>query len=776
MKKICLLLISLFLLLLTSCQEDEIGQGTQLQKGRTLFTVSLSEPVVSTRAGWGEPGSEPIENLHVLVFDENGFFVANSKAEIKEQNASGGTFAVNLPVSNNLRRLHFVANYDEESYGAYSSTDSESSVVGAMTTSNEEGAYWGMVEVGYIPDQSEGWNLGQTVSLVRNFAKITLNSTAVGGSFVAEGYAIFNTSSSGLVAPYNPENGTFADCVTPTDYVDFVEKNTDYEGVTQGEINENAPTDFISLGQSVYVYERNQDNSDIPTSLIVKGAYNGTTCYYKLDIVSFNADTYETTTYNLYRNFHYNINITNVRSAGYATIEEAMAAAASNNLSASIQVSNVKEISDGNYTLGVSLMDTLIVTSDPLEITYHYKGREGDLTSTEQVKVNFERNENAFSSITYEKGIITLTPVASLPEIMETQEIVVATESGLNRRIVVRVRKPYKFVATDCQQRVKEEIQAPFTFIMELPSEMPSSIFPITLQLDLEKNTLYPDASRNLMPVKLTGNRDYVYDLKVDYNTYRQNRTIYCHFKSNTASSATSIVAKGKYFEESEEESFINEDPLDFSNITFNGVAYNSTNPAPTIPFGTGQTGTLQFRMNLLPDESVRIFTRYLTEPVTDTGKIRAELNSEGSVVCYLYEPLSATTPVQIIRFKSKGEIAAETIELFSEYYAPLLIPYTNPYVNVLFTYGNDDTPVRNGVVKVYTDKYYQNYTADLAATDTRGKTVMRSFAGNTRETTLYFLYTAGQTSYRGEALVGDLIDQGDSSKGGEITINLKVR
>ena len=303
MKKICLLLISLFLLLLTSCQEDEIGQGTQLQKGRTLFTVSLSEPVVSTRAGWGEPGSEPIENLHVLVFDENGFFVANSKAEIKEQNASGGTFAVNLPVSNNLRRLHFVANYDEESYGAYSSTDSESSVVGAMTTSNEEGAYWGMVEVGYIPDQSEGWNLGQTVSLVRNFAKITLNSTAVGGSFVAEGYAIFNTSSSGLVAPYNPENGTFADCVTPTDYVDFVEKNTDYEGVTQGEINENAPTDFISLGQSVYVYERNQDNSDIPTSLIVKGAYNGTTCYYKLDIVSFNADTYETTTYNLYRNF-----------------------------------------------------------------------------------------------------------------------------------------------------------------------------------------------------------------------------------------------------------------------------------------------------------------------------------------------------------------------------------------------------------------------------------------------------------------------------------------
>ena len=96
--------------------------------------------------------------------------------------------------------------------------------------------------------------------------------------------------------------------------------------------------------------------------------------------------------------------------------------------------------------------------------------------------------------------------------------------------------------------------------------------------------------------------------------------------------------------------------------------------------------------------------------------------------------------------------------------------------MNVLFTYGNDDTPVRNGVVKVYTDKYYQNYTADLAATDTRGKTVMRSFAGNTRETTLYFLYTAGQTSYRGEALVGDLIDQGDSSKDGEITINLKVR
>lgn len=116
------------------------------------------------------------------------------------------------------------------------------------------------------------------------------------------------------------------------------------------QVNELEPEDsWKTIAESYYVYERNQDNSDIPTALIVKAHYNGGNgaegnYYYKLDIVQFMSDTYQTVTYNLLRNFEYKITINGVKSAGYATAEEAMNAAASNNLAASVQVSKVKKL------------------------------------------------------------------------------------------------------------------------------------------------------------------------------------------------------------------------------------------------------------------------------------------------------------------------------------------------------------------------------------------------------------------------------------------------
>lgn len=773
------------MILATACQEDELNRGEKVtsQKGVTTFTITLPEPQAAIRAAWGEPTDTPIENLHVLVFDENGFFIANAKAKVEMQNATSGTFSVKLPISNSPRRLHFIANYDN--YDTYSSSDSESSILGNMTTSNGNGAYWGVHEVAYIPNQEEGWTLpGGPVSLLRNFAKVTVKSSTIEG-FELLGYQIYNTAPEGLVAPYNPENGTFAQfSLQDNSYTGFMEANPDYKATTIGEVVETIPVDngnnWTAPGEPIYTYERNQDHSDIPTTIIVKARYEGDEYFYKLDIVSFDMENYETTTYNLLRNFHYEIMINDVKSAGYTSIEEAVSAAASNNLSASILVSQVKKISNGRYELEVSLIDTVVVTSKEFEVTYKYTdvaNGNNDITASSfengQLKVNYEINHDIFSSIdATTPGVIKLQPVsdALLPKLMNTQEIVVATESGLNRRIVIRVRQPFEFVATDCQKLVKAEQKSPFTFIIELPMGMPPSVFPITLQLDVEDNTLYPDASKNLMPVELTNNRDYVYDLKVDYNTYRQNRTVYCHFLTNTANSKTSIVARGSCFKESKKEEFKNGTPLEFTDVNFND---KSANQNPTIPFGAGQDGKLSFKMDSPKNETVRIYTRYLTDPKTTTGTIAAMKNEDGSINGYEYIPTDV--PLQIITFKSKDNIAGETIELFNDNYLPALISYTNPFVNVQFTYGPNDIPVSSGIVKVYLDKYYQDFAADLERTNAEGVTNMRSFAGNTYETVLYFLYQSGTNTYRGSKTVRELIEQ-DGGEGNQITVNLRVQ
>ena len=210
------------MVLFTACQEDDFGSKSTLQEGESLFTFSLPEPVVASRADLGEAGSQPIENLHILVFNEQGFFLANATATMLEQNSMNGKCTANLPVSNRKCRLHFVANYT--AYKTYSSIDTESSVIGSMVTGNNQDAYWGMVEVDNIP--VNGLTLDKPVELIRNFAKISLKSVAEGLEVIS--YTVYNKASEGLVAPFNPQKGTFADFINVSDanpYEDFKQKN-----------------------------------------------------------------------------------------------------------------------------------------------------------------------------------------------------------------------------------------------------------------------------------------------------------------------------------------------------------------------------------------------------------------------------------------------------------------------------------------------------------------------------------------------------------------------
>lgn len=782
MKKIMLFITSLFLLLFTACQEEDWGTHTPaLEKGESLISFSLPEPVTATRAVLGE--TPAVEHLHVLVFNEKGFFLANAKATVVTQPDAGtGTFKVKLPVSNRPCRLHFVANadYDMEgkSWPTYVSTDTESTILGAMTTSKNRAAYWGKVSVDHISDK--GITLDKPVELIRNFAKVTLRTSTV-GNYQIESYMVYNCPTEGLLAPFNPYDGSFADFVSVTNddpYGNFVKDHPDYRGTTKGEIAANelpAETAWKKPTESFYVYERNQDNSDIPTALVLKAKNltDNKSYYYKLDLIQFDNKTYKTTTYNLFRNFAYDVTVNAIKADGYTDASDAVQAAASNNLAASVQVSKVKKITDGKHTLEVSTIDTLIVKTDPLVLKFKYMEGETDRTNTEDVQVHYEES-SAFSNIAVDKsnGTITLTPQTPLPEVMQSQEITVATKSGLTRRIVVRVHEPYRFVSVDCQRLVAASQHQSFVLMTELPMGLPTAIFPLTLRIDMTDNTLYPDASMNRFPVDVVDAKNYVYQVEVDYNSYRQNRTMYSYFKTNTSQSATKISVEGTYFKESVPVSFTNGNPSSFTDVKFAGTNVTTDpNTKFIVPFGKGEAVKLEF--NMTTTDKVMVYTRYLTDPTSTQGTLVEKKNSEGAVCGYEYEPKA--TGKQVIRFQTREYLAGGRIELFSENYVPVIINYTNPWVNVRFTIPTGVVP-DNRIVKVYEDAFYQDFIGDLTPiSGGSGQTVMRSFVGNQLETILYFLYQEGGRSYRGEMTVGELIAQGGGD-GKLVIVDLKQK
>ena len=784
MKKIMLFITSLFLLLFTACQEEDWGTHTPaLEKGESLISFSLPEPVTATRATLGE--TPEVERLHVLVFNEKGFFLANAKATVVSHPDAGtgtGTFKVKLPVSNRSCHLHFVANadYDMEgkSWPTYVSTDTESTILGTMTTSENRAAYWGKVLVDHISDK--GITLDKPVELIRNFAKVTLKTSMV-GNYQIESYTVYNCPTEGLLAPFNPYDGSFANFVSVTDndpYGNFVKDHPDYRGTTKGEIAANelpAEAEWKTPGTPFYVYERNQDNSDIPTALVLK-ARNTTSnqsFYYKLDLIQFDNKTYKTTTYNLFRNFAYDVTVNAIKADGYTDASDAVQAAASNNLAASVQVSKVKKITDGKHTLEVSTIDTLIVKTDPLVLKFKYMEGETDRTNTEDVQVHYEES-SAFSNIAVDKsnGTITLTPQTPLPEVMQSQEITVATKSGLTRRIVVRVHEPYRFVSVDCQRLVAASQHQSFVLMTELPMGLPTAIFPLTLRIDMTNNTLYPDASMNRFPVDVVDAKNYVYQVEVDYNSYRQNRTMYSYFKTNTSQSATQISVEGTYFKESVPVSFTNGNPSSFTDVKFAGTNVTTDpNTKFIVPFGKGEAVKLEF--NMTTTDKVTVYTRYLTDPTSTQGTLVEKKNSEGAVCGYEYEPKA--TGKQVIRFQTREYLAGGRIELFSENYVPVIINYTNPWVNVRFKIPAGVVP-DNRIVKVYEDAFYQDFIGDLTPiSGGNGQTVMRSFVGNQLETILYFLYQEGGRSYRGEMTVGELIAQGGGD-GKLVTVELKQK
>ncbi len=602
--KIYLYICLLLTVVLGACQDESYtSTATDLKTDEYRFTMKLPEPVDVTRA-MGDQAN--FTKLNVLVFNEAGVFVARQEAtEVTVNNSPQEvTFTVSLPQSDQPRILHFVGGDVE--FRTYSVGDTESSIFSNLVVEGDTDAYWQRVEVSSIDNTNKEALLKQIngLYLIRNFAKVSVHASLK--NFQIEGFVVLNNTTAGTVAPYlGKVDQPFANFnldVADDPYAAVA--NEGYVGNRRGELNDAVPTTFTN--DAKYVYERPQVDTEDPAYVLVKANYTDAvneeesgTYYYKIDIVRQDPNTKLNTYLNLYRNFFYDMTITAVRGAGYTNPQDAMNSAASNNISASVEVSEVTSIEYDNHRLTVDENDVIWVENMKHYIGFEYLSSISPREESDDVAVSYEENEYLDFEIDYTDHRIVATPKGSWPTSMQRIELVLYTTdgTGLSRNITVRLREPFTFNAS-CIEEIPAVVGAEQTVTITLPEELPNSAFPLEFYIEPIDKTIYPDASQNSLPVRLHENSSFDYVATITQEQYEASRTFEFHFLSNIAESATQIKVSSDLFAEHDLLSFTNPEPviLTFKYEGYYGNTQNVPNNGQVqvrVPSGGGQTTTI---------------------------------------------------------------------------------------------------------------------------------------------------------------------------------------
>lgn len=789
MKK--LYLFTILTILFTSCTDEDLIKRSGTSDGLS-FSVEVPG-LMTTRALGKNPTKEALNETRLFVFGEDKHYIGNYKATMENIDEATGVANFSVPTlrrTEQKRIVHFIAGELDEF--DLSAADTEQTALDKLTVSNDKEAYWQRHEFpNFNPEDGSSIKLKDPITLIRNFCAINLTPNSYKSIFTFNadnnevsvkiiGSALVNTLKKGQIAPYNPKqpdkNGGFIDYIEflglenkDRPYKAFYEYTGQYDGfiVNDNEIETIPPTDSDYTTETKYAYARNIDASQKQTFLLLKTQTNKSDGlvyrYYKIDIAAKDPDNQIVSVMNLYNNFTYTINITDINGEGYDTAEKAMEAAASNNISSSINVSETPNISDGlGNSLSVGSL-TLMMTEDK-EYTIPFEYKEQDIPTTQGVQVALYPSDQKIltAEIDAANSQIIFKPT-SLPGDLQTQYVIITTPKGLSRRMTVNVRKPFEFLATRCQKYVEQTTGAGVSCILALPPNLPISLFPLEIDVQPEDKVIYPDPSKNKLPVGTTDWKEFHYKVSVSYNEYRLNNFVNCFFKTNQAESATNIKVMCEHFTSS---------TMQFEN----GTPYTFINPtitdATNIPYEKGSSVVLSFEISNIPSqkEQINIFSNYLENPQVTSGTGEITI---GRATQFIFEPTS--TGKHTITFQTKYDVVGESLELTSSdmSFIPELIPYRNKGAEVVCKVNG--TTLQDGtVISIYNDAYHTEKVSDLIIGGENGENPgymhMKSFAGYTRDKDrLYFQYTDNNVTpvkfYYAEASADELISSAEANQ-----------
>lgn len=649
--------------LLASCQEPELLErpvgGDSEGTVEVTFSVRLPDDALATKA-FGESTATAIKSLHLIVFDENGYYIDTQPAELvgsafgHETHENEHKFKVTLRKTEKERIIHFIANcpVDQIHFGHESDIISNLYVTRG---SDKESAYWYRTEVWYIktvPDSSpevlvdEIAEKFKCVPLLRNYASITVVDDA--DDFVMDSYAVYNTIDRGTVAPYNIDSTAFQSFVDDRNVLIPYATLRD----TYGYFGHALPSatlkttlsdaDFLAPGKPTYMYERKvsvragaeHQWSESPPHIIIKGRYNNAAAYsyYKVDLLRHSETDNKSYYYNILRNFKYTFTIRNVAGPGYTTFEEAMNNPAGNNLSGATDTQGFTNISDGLGRIFVSYTDTTLTSGKDVTLRYKYIPSIVDYETSANGRVKVEGILDGTGSVIKGKvgnyqeltgewaGWAEITFQVQTPgAITHLQEITLNVEdnANLNKTIRYRLQRELLMEVNCWPQYIAREAGKKMIVAIRLPNDLTKDLFPLDLAIEVEHHTLSPDAEQeyNVMPVEpalsivpsKSGKRSYHFVKTIetyeDYQAlsmYEGKKLVQTHWLTSKAENQSTVYVYNKYF------------ALDYDPF-YNVEAFSLLNFPDGVPTGAGKEVEFHFSMNKVVDASGKVI------PVTVT-------------------------------------------------------------------------------------------------------------------------------------------------------------
>lgn len=596
MKRLKYILIAAVISLMApSCSDNATVEPAVPDIAETSETITVKASVkvddmgqVTSRAMGDTPG----EGLTVNVFEfqlgatpASSFYMRRYPATVTSattavDNGVEVHFTFTLNKAAEPRTLQFVVS-DHEITTDYGSG---AEIMQSMSTSGSSPAYWGRLEFpeGYCDRVINPVNNEVTfepkkdlkksfkaIPLIRNFAKVSVSVLQTITDFELTGFELINVPSAGTVAPWNIADGKIPQLLQNKAMRPYADANKIYKGIvspsakftnTEAEAKTWPEGSHFTSKEPQYLYEHPYEPAR-RTYLIVAGRYqNGPVSYYKIDLGAADGETTVFTNYDILRNYHYAVTINAVRAAGYATVAAAVDGFVSNNLSASTETRNLKQLSDGTDMIGVN-STRFVVTKDGTELTFkcsyleNINQGEGTLALDDLKFYGLEAGSviesvNPTKPAVQNDSLVCTIRTKAPTTTQQEQTFEVVGRNGLARIITLLSHTPWKIsnietynvlpesADTDDTVRPDREPQdispeqgAALTIFFDLPDGMNEAWFPLEFTIEADRQNIENNSAANSTLVVSTGQSLFTgvndsrvrYIKTVTYDQYRYN-------------------------------------------------------------------------------------------------------------------------------------------------------------------------------------------------------------------------------------------------------------